>query len=69
MDNNVVELEPRRQNRDADNSGQDRNVLESMWRGLQLSRWGSLANLASEVANQQPLQYLQMLSKYIEPLE
>lgn len=67
---NVIELDTRRNTVQHQDQDARPNLLECMWLGLEKSKWGSLAGLATEVANQQPLWYLNMLSKYIdEPTE
>jgi hypothetical protein len=62
---NVIELEKQRQNRKLD--APNRDVLESMYAGVAMSKWGSLENLATEVADLAPLQFLKILSRFVEP--
>jgi hypothetical protein len=66
--NNVVELEKARQNRDlkeTNNAAPNRDVLESMWQGIANSKWGSLENLATEVADRAPMEYLKLLARIV----
>jgi hypothetical protein len=65
---NVIVLEARRDhdlNNDAPN--RDRDVLEAMFMGVAMSRHATLANLATEVADLAPLQFLKILSRFVEP--
>ena len=67
---NVVGLEEARQNRDLkNNDAQDRyDILAAMFEGIERSRFGSLKNLALEVAERSPKDFLRLLSRYcIEP--
>jgi hypothetical protein len=61
---NVIDLEA---HRDHDAQSRDRDVLESMWQGIAMSRHATLANLATEVADLAPLQFLKILSRFVEP--
>jgi len=65
--NNVVGLEEARQNRDLkENDAPNRDVLESMYVGVAMSKWGSLENMAAEVADRAPLEYLKLIAKLID---
>jgi hypothetical protein len=64
---NVVNLEVPRQNREETNSAApSRDVLESMYEGVAMSKWGSLENLAKEVADRTPMEYLKLLARLVE---
>jgi hypothetical protein len=65
---NVVNF-VQRQNHEQTNSAapkRDVDVLESMWQGVERYKWGSLANLAAEVADRAPMEYLRLIAKLID---
>jgi hypothetical protein len=66
---NVINLEARhdRDLKETNNDAPNRDVLESMYVGVAMSKWGSLENMAAEVADKAPLQFLKIMSKLIEP--
>lgn len=64
---NVIELKTQRQKQtDSAAPSRDEDVLKSMYVGAAMSKWGSLENLATEVANRAPMEYLKILARVAE---
>jgi hypothetical protein len=76
---NVIDLEVHRdQNREeTNNDAPSRDVLESLWHGIENSRWSrdpnnpdappTLARFMTHVCDEAPLSVLKLLARYVEP--